>query len=159
MLCPWDYTSSCVLLALPADLFQGGALPASYEEGPRKGGLKDAGSNPTGHLVGCPLSRSTKKIKNFCSCYSEYTNYYCPDHIRPHQRTVLDASEPKYYNVDITALRETRFPNEGSLRRVQDIHTSGKVFPPEKVESSAGLAVHSTLLRNLSSVSPGKAKD
>lgn len=70
---------------------------------------------------------------------------------RPHRRTALVAAELRRYNIDIAALSETRFLDEGSLKEEGMGYTFfWKGFPPGgKHLHGVGLAIKNTLLPSL----------
>lgn len=76
---------------------------------------------------------------------------------RPDRRTALVASELKRYNVDIAALSETRFADEGQLTEKGAGYTffwSGRKIE-ERLEAGVGFAIKSNLVRKLESLPKG----
>ena len=76
---------------------------------------------------------------------------------RPMRRTALVAKELGRYNIDIAALSETRFEEEGQLREVGSGYTffwSGRT-KEERRESGVGFAIKNHLVSKLSSLPKG----
>ena len=76
---------------------------------------------------------------------------------RPMRRTALVAKELGRYNIDIAALSETRFAEEGQLREVGSGYTffwSGR-STEERRESGVGFAIKNYLVSKLSSLPKG----
>ena len=76
---------------------------------------------------------------------------------RPMRRTALVAKELERYRIDIAALSETRFAEEGQLKEVGSGYTffwSGR-SSDERRESGVGFAIKNALVNKLSSLPKG----
>ena len=76
---------------------------------------------------------------------------------RPERRTALVARELQRYNIDIAALSETRFPDEGSLREEGGGYTyfwKGTLQTEDRIHG-VGFAIKSTLLKSLPALPVG----
>ena len=70
---------------------------------------------------------------------------------RPERRTALVARELKRYSIDIAALSETRFPDEGSLKEEQGAYTffwKGKPQAEDRIHG-VGFAIRTFIIKNL----------
>jgi exonuclease III len=76
---------------------------------------------------------------------------------RPERRTALVARELARYNVDIAALSETRFAEEGQFTEIGAYYAffwSGRKSE-ERREAGVGFAIKSRLIKNLTSLLKG----
>ena len=76
---------------------------------------------------------------------------------RPMRRTALVAKELSRYNIDIAALSETRFADEGQLKEIGSGYTfywSGRK-QEERREAGVGFAIKNTIINNLSGLPKG----
>ena len=76
---------------------------------------------------------------------------------RPHRRTALIARELERYGIDIAALSETRFPDEGSICEPKGGYTffwKGKEQHEDRIHG-VGFAIRSSLMSQLSELPVG----
>ena len=76
---------------------------------------------------------------------------------RPMRRTALVAKELSRYNIQICALSETRFADEGQLKEIGSGYTffwSGRK-QEERREAGVGFAIRNNIINNLSSLPKG----
>ena len=107
------------------------SLPAPHGEGPIKGGLKKLVSNQPGwqtavigHLISGRNNKGTKGDPSThkdgtgrsLACWNIRTMLDTTNNRRPWRRSALIAYELARLNIDIAALSEVRFPEEGSLK-------------------------------------------
>lgn len=121
--------------------------------------LKTWPGNRTWRVIPYCGRKSTRKLSKplILASWNVRTLIDRHDHDRPHRRTALIASELRRYNIDIAALSETRNSEEGSLAEAGEGYTFFWKGLPEGVTRihGVGLAIRSSLLRNLSSMPSG----
>ena len=132
------------------------ALLAPHGEGPRKGGLKKARlfrhpvglPRPTGIFTcGQKPKQKLKTKKFYVACWNVRTLLDLPNSNCPERRSALVAQELSRLNIDIAALSEVRFSDEGSLKESGGGYTlywSGKPAT-EKHQSGVAFMVRNSI--------------
>ncbi len=138
--------------------YLGSTLLTLNGEGARKGALKIACSTPTcsgNRARGAHVTRGqNRKMKIGCWNVRTLLDFGRTD--RPERRTAIVARELARLNLDIVALAETRFPDEGSLRE-----NDGYTFFWKGRESGlprlhgVGFAIRNSLVTQLSELPVG----
>ena len=91
-----------------------------------------------------------KRVPLTLACWNVRTLLDRDDSNRPERRTALLSNELARYNLDITALSETRLSDEGDINEAPGYTFFWKGLPSgQPRHAGVGFAVRSTLLNNL----------